>query len=100
MFSLTIKKEKSHWEVFDSLGQSYQIVPPMPGPNKVSFGTVVVNGKLLVLAGYSMVNGIVFSSPDVYQFDSCLNRWSKVANMNVARYDFACAEVNGMVYAV
>lgn len=27
-------------------------------------------------------------------------RWSKLANLNVARYDFACAEVNGMVYAV
>lgn len=26
--------------------------------------------------------------------------WSKLASMNVARYDFACAEVNGMVYAV
>lgn len=26
--------------------------------------------------------------------------WSKLANMNVARYDFACAEVNGMIYAV
>ncbi|GFY88138.1 Galactose oxidase/kelch repeat superfamily protein [Actinidia rufa] len=37
---------------------------------------------------------------DVFQYDSCLNRWSKLANMNVARYDFACAEVNGMVYAV
>lgn len=26
--------------------------------------------------------------------------WSKLASMNVARYDFACAEVNGMVYVV
>lgn len=26
--------------------------------------------------------------------------WSKLASMNVARYDFACAEVNGMIYVV
>lgn len=30
----------------------------------------------------------------------CNCSWKKLANMNVARYDFACAEVNGMVYAV
>ncbi|KAE8710247.1 F-box/kelch-repeat protein [Hibiscus syriacus] len=26
--------------------------------------------------------------------------WSKLADLNVARYDFACAEVNGVVYVV
>ncbi|KAJ1420178.1 Mediator complex, subunit Med31 [Sesbania bispinosa] len=26
--------------------------------------------------------------------------WSRLSDMNVARYDFACAEVNGLVYAV
>lgn len=30
----------------------------------------------------------------------CICSWRKLANMNVARYDFACAEVNGMVYVV
>lgn len=102
LYVLTLNKEgkESHWEVFDSLGQKYQNVPPMPGPAKVSFGTVVVNEKLLVMAGYSVVDGTGFVSPEVYQFDTCLNRWSKVANMNVARYDFACAEVNGKVYAM
>lgn len=30
----------------------------------------------------------------------CHCRWSKLAEMNVARYDFACAELCGLVYAV
>jgi len=30
----------------------------------------------------------------------CNCSWSRLSNMNVARYDFACAEVNGLVYAV
>ncbi|KAJ0095291.1 hypothetical protein Patl1_16923 [Pistacia atlantica] len=56
--------------------------------------------ELLVMAGYSVIDGTGSASADVYEYDPCLNSWSKLANMNVARYEFACAEVNGMVYAV
>lgn len=90
----------SHWEVLDCVGKQHRVLPPMPGPVKLGFGVAVLHGKLLVMAGYSMIDGTLFSSGDVYQYDSCLNRWGKLANMNVARYDFGCAEVNGMVYAV
>lgn len=90
----------SHWEVLDSLGQKHCKLPSMPGPVKTGFGLVVLNGKLMVIAGYSTENGKPCASDDVYQYDSCLNSWSKLAKMNVARYDFACAEVNGMVFAV
>lgn len=90
----------SHWEVIDCLGQKHSELPTMPGCEKVGFGVVVLNGKLLIIAGYAMSDGNKSPSADVYQYDSCLNSWSKLADMNVARYDFACAEVNGMVYAV
>ncbi|XP_052205381.1 F-box/kelch-repeat protein At1g67480 [Diospyros lotus] len=102
LYVLTMDSEGkgSCWEVLDCLGQKHREVPPMPGPVKAGFGVVVLNGKLLVMAGYSMKDGTGHASADVYQYDSCLNGWSKVTNMNVARYDFACAEVNGMVYAV
>nr|XP_043612819.1 F-box/kelch-repeat protein At1g67480 [Erigeron canadensis] len=90
----------THWEVLDCLGNIRSVLPPMPGPLKLGFGVVVLNGKLNVIAGYSMVDGVGSVSSDVYQYDSCLNSWSKIANMNVPRYDFACAEVNGVVYAV
>ncbi|KAK6252736.1 hypothetical protein QUC31_014456 [Theobroma cacao] len=102
LYVLTMDSEgkESHWEVLDCLGQKHQLLPPMPGPAKVGFGVAVLNGKLLVMAGYSVNNGTVSASADVYQYDSCLNRWSKLADLNVARYDFACAEVNGMVYVV
>ncbi|KAA3465664.1 F-box/kelch-repeat protein [Gossypium australe] len=116
LYVLTMDSEgkESHWEVLDCLGQKHRLLPPMPGPEKVGFGTTVLNGKLLVLAGYSVINGTASASADVYQYDSCLNWfvfhftfymtlnifWSKLANLNVARYDFACAEVNGVVYVV
>ncbi|XP_041012055.1 F-box/kelch-repeat protein At1g67480-like [Juglans microcarpa x Juglans regia] len=92
--------KESHWEVLDCMGQKHRLLPPMPGPMKSGFGLVVLNGKLLVMAGFSVIDGTGSASADVYQYDSCLNSWSKLAKMNVARYDFACAEVNGMVYAV
>ncbi|XP_022887669.1 F-box/kelch-repeat protein At1g67480 [Olea europaea var. sylvestris] len=102
LYVLTVDAEgkESHWEVLDCNGHKHQLLPPMPGPVKAGFGVVVLNGKLLVIAGYSEVDGTGSVSADVSQYDSCLNSWSKLASMNVARYDFACAEVNGMVYAV
>ncbi|KAJ9176204.1 hypothetical protein P3X46_011543 [Hevea brasiliensis] len=102
LYVLTMDSEgkESHWEVLDCLGHRRQLLLPMPGPVKAGFGVVVLNGKLLVMAGYSVIDGTGSACADVYEYDSCLNSWSKLSNMNVARYDFACAEVDGRVYAV
>ncbi|XP_016456864.2 F-box/kelch-repeat protein At1g67480-like isoform X2 [Nicotiana tabacum] len=102
LYVLTVNAEgrESYWEVFDCLGNKHHQLPQMPGHIKAAFGIVVLNGKLLVMGGHSMIDESGSVSTDVYQYDSYLNRWSKMASMNVARYDFACAEVNGMVYAV
>ncbi|KAF9603018.1 hypothetical protein IFM89_033645 [Coptis chinensis] len=89
-----------HWEILGCLGHDRQLLPTMPGPERAGFGVVVLDAKLLIVAGYFMDEGTACVSTDVYQYDSCLNSWSTLATMNVARYDFACAEVNGMVYAV
>lgn len=77
LYILTIDAEakESHWEVLDCVGHKNRTLPAMPGPSKSGFGVVVFNGKLLVMAGYSVINGAVFASPDVYQYDSCLNRF-------------------------
>lgn len=102
LYVLTVDSEgkESRWEVLDCLGNKLQLLPLMPGSVKVGFGVVVLDGKLLVMAGYSVIHGTASVSADVYQYDSCLNSWRKLSDMNVARYDFACAEVNGKVYAV
>lgn len=94
------RKKGSHWEALDSLGNKQRHLPPMPGPSKACFGVAVVDGKLLVVGGYSVTGGSGAVSAEVYQYDSCLNSWSKLKNMNEARCNFACTEVNGMVYAV
>lgn len=102
LYMLTIDEEgkESHWEVLDCFGKNHRELPPMPGGLKAGFGVVVLHGKLLVMAGCTVSEGAVTATADVYQYDSCLNSWSKLASMNMARYDFACAEVDGMVYAV
>lgn len=66
----------SHWEVMDCLGHNRRSLPPMPGPDKTGFGVVVLNGKLLVMAGYASIDGIVSVSAEVYQYNSCLNRYA------------------------
>lgn len=102
LYVLTVDEEgkDSHWEVLDCYGNRHQILPLMPGPAKAAFGVVVLNGKLLVMAGVAISEGNAAATAEVYQYDSCLNCWEKLASMNVARYDFACTEVNGLVYVV
>ncbi|KAL8161702.1 hypothetical protein V2J09_013191 [Rumex salicifolius] len=95
LYVLTTDKEgkQNHWEVLDCYGNQHQILPLMPGQPKASFSVVVLNGKLLVIAGFTVEEGSPSASADVYQYDSCLNCWDKLDNLNLARYDFACAEV-------
>ncbi|KAK3144985.1 hypothetical protein QOZ80_4AG0320900 [Eleusine coracana subsp. coracana] len=90
--------ERSRWELLGSLDQKKRILPPMPGLTKAGFGVVVLGGKLFVMAGYAADHGKEYVSDEVYQYDACLNRWTKLAKMNIARRDFACAELNGMIY--
>ncbi|KAJ4866184.1 F-box/kelch-repeat protein [Raphanus sativus] len=102
LYVLTTKAggKDSHWEVLDCQGHKLSSLPPMPGPAKTGFKVVVVDGKLLVVAGCALINGSLVASSDVYQFDTCLNSWSRLEDLKEARYDFACAEVNGLVYVV
>lgn len=77
LYVLTVVDEGkgSQWEVIDHLGRKHHVLPPMPGPVKTGFGVVVLNGKLLVIAGFSVIDGTGCASPDVYQYDSCLDRF-------------------------
>lgn len=65
----------SHWEVVNRLGNKQMPLPLMPGPVKAGFGVVVLDGKLLVVAGYVVDAGTGTVSSDVYQYDSRLNRY-------------------------
>ena len=77
LYILTVdaEGEGSHWEVLDCMGHKHHSLPQMPGPGKAGFGVVVLNGKLLVMAGYSLVDGTGSASAEVCQYDSCLNRY-------------------------
>lgn len=77
LYVLTMDPERkeSHWEVLDCLGQKHRQLPPMPGEAKAGFGVVVLDGKLLVVAGCPVGSGRGPASDEVYQYDSCLNRY-------------------------
>jgi hypothetical protein len=77
LYVLTMDSEgkESHWVVLDRLGHKRQLLPPMPGPTKAGSGVVVLNGKLLVIAGHSLIDGTGTASADVYEYDCCLNRF-------------------------
>lgn len=103
LYVLTSDNEakSSHWEVLKgSLMDERMILPPMPGPVKAGFGTVAVNGKLLIMAGYSVDIGTECVSNDVYEYDCLLNSWTKLASMATPRFDFACTELNGLIYVI
>eukprot|EP01018_Ginkgo_biloba_P014084 Gb_29211 [translate_table: standard] len=92
--------ERSQWQVLDSVNEKWELLPPMPGPLKTAFGFVVIDGKLLVMGGLVEDGSVDVASADVYKYDPTLNCWSLLAKMNVARREFACAVVDGLVYAV
>ncbi|TQE09261.1 hypothetical protein C1H46_005196 [Malus baccata] len=75
LYVLTTDSEgkENHWEVLDCHGHKHHVLPPMPGPTRFGFGVAVLNGKLLVVGGYSVIPGTTVASEDVYQYDSCLN---------------------------
>ncbi|XLS51077.1 hypothetical protein HN51_011754 [Arachis hypogaea] len=56
--------EGTHWEFMDRPSHKCQAFPPMPGPVKAGFEVVVLNGKLLVIAGYSTTDRSTFASAE------------------------------------
>ena len=65
----------SHWQILECSGQTQSPLPRMPGLTKAGFGVVVIGGKLFVIAGYAADHGKEYVSDEVYQYDSCLNRY-------------------------
>lgn len=88
------------WQVLSPDCNKWKSLPAMPGPAKVGFGFAVIDGKLLVIGGSSEESNGSKAVGDVLKYDSALNRWSKVASMHMARYEFACAVLGGRVYVV
>jgi hypothetical protein len=72
----------SHWEVLECEGQKNAPLPPMPGPTKAGFGIVVLDGKLIVVAGYDADHGKECVSDEVYQYDSILKRYVSFGSLH------------------
>ncbi|KAG2265679.1 hypothetical protein Bca52824_072758 [Brassica carinata] len=104
----TVPGKKVYWEVFDSSGNKLGQIPNVPGPMKWGYGVTVLGGeKILFIGGYTGIPGgcvtnrnTPLASADVYEFDPATNRWGKLPDMNIPRYNFALAEVDGLLYVV
>jgi hypothetical protein len=80
--------ERTHWQVLNSVQGKWQSLPPMPGPMKTGFGYVVIDGKLLVMAGlFEDDSGTAKASANVYMYDSALNRYNILPFYNCIRFD-------------
>ncbi|RID53454.1 hypothetical protein BRARA_G00846 [Brassica rapa] len=122
VFMKSIRGRKVYWEVFDSSGNNLGQIPPFPGPLKRGFCVAVIGGeKILFIGGYTGMKYWDFSrippiasgdinefslstkrnpplaSADVYEFNPATNSWRKLADMNIPRYDFSLAEVDGLL---
>jgi N-acetylneuraminic acid mutarotase len=91
---------KMQWQALDSSRGKWEFLPSMPGPLKTAFGFVVIDKKLMVIGGLVDDGYSAEASADAYSYDPVLNRWSLLAKMNVARFEFACSAVDGLVYAI
>lgn len=91
---------KMQWQVLDSARGKWEFLPSMPGPLKRAFGFVVIDEKLMVIGGLVDNGYSAEASADTYSYDPILNRWSLLAKMNVARFEFACSVVDDLVYAI
>ncbi|XP_009102975.1 putative F-box/kelch-repeat protein At1g27420 isoform X2 [Brassica rapa] len=91
-----------YWEVFDSSGNKLGPIPniPDPGPLKWGYGVTVLNEKILFIGGFTGNIGTPHASPDVYEFSPATNSWRKLGDMNIPRYSFSLAEVDGLLYVV
>ncbi|KAI5071005.1 hypothetical protein GOP47_0013256 [Adiantum capillus-veneris] len=94
------RSQALQWQVLSLDCSHWTSLPPMPGPMRSGFGFVVIDGKLLVMGGSCQGTGGLKPVADVLKYDSALNRWSKVASMCAARYEFACTVLGGRVFAV
>lgn len=91
---------KMQWQALDSSRGKWEFLPSMPSPLKTAFGFVVIDKKLMVIGGLVDDGYSAEASADAYSYDPVLNRWSLLAKMNVARFEFACSVVDGLVYAI
>lgn len=84
----------SHWEVLGCQGQKNTPLPPMPGPTKAGFGVVVLDGKLVVIAGYAADHGKECVSDEVYQYDCFLNRYVSCGSSCIRKRKFIISLTN------
>ncbi|MCO5595308.1 hypothetical protein L7F22_049349 [Adiantum nelumboides] len=101
LYALTLSEDRRStcWKVFSTIQNVWKDLAPMPGPLKSGSGFAVVDGKLLIIGG-AVEGSKPLAVADVLLYDTSLNRWRKVASMHSARYEFACAVLNGLVYVV
>ncbi|NBI31260.1 kelch repeat-containing protein, partial [Chengkuizengella marina] len=65
---------------------------------RTSFQSEMVDGKIYVMGGHNLDDGIRYSSCEVY--DPLTNTWIELSNMNQSRSNFISEVVDGKIYVM
>ncbi|CAH8346599.1 unnamed protein product [Eruca vesicaria subsp. sativa] len=97
---MCVLMDHQYWEVFDGSGNKLGGIPPIPGPLKRDSRLAMLDGGKIVVIGaiYYKGRSEMKALPYVYEFNPCTNR--KLADMNIPRYGFEYAVVDGLLYVI
>lgn len=87
-------------EVYDPSTNAWKILEHMP-TIRGDFQTEAVDGKIYAIGGWNLgekFNRNILSSTEVY--DTSTNKWTKLAPMPTARWNFQTEVVDGKIYAI
>ncbi|CAN7133823.1 unnamed protein product [Brassica rapa subsp. narinosa] len=99
---MCVLQDDQYCEVFDCSGNKLGRIPPVPGLLKSGSGLATLDGGNIVFIGGKYHEGEYdnAASADVYEFNPATNRWRKLADMNIPRYNFGYAVVDGLLYVI
>ena len=86
-------------EVYDTKNNSWQRVADMPTP-RLYAGAAVVDGKIYVVGGYSVIDRRMKILKVVEVYDPQTNTWERKQDMSMPRRQFGIGVVAAKIYAI
>ena len=88
-----------HCYVLDPVRRKWKKLPDIPYPCSKIYGMTceVLGRKLYFMGGCGWIEDV---TNEIYCYDPLLNKWEKVANMEIARCHFVSGSVDGRLYAI
>ena len=100
-FQPRIQECLSTVEEYDPATDTWTKKADMPTPPRLlHHSTSAVNGKIYVIGGYVIIDGVDTGCSIVEEYDPTTDTWTKKADMPTARYAHSTSAANGKIYAI